>query len=1729
MATNKFDNEGNPLAPYLKTGADLIKGAIAVAPLGLAGYMGYKRIAANESLNPVSASGFHRAGGHIRKVGLALGKGLAKSAVVSEAAKQKAAEKTLNTMMETDSLKEMFRRLGSMNAVIQTLTESLDDPSLTLSPGMADSFRNQLMNLADKSIDEGGAEDLLRSTVKTITDSLSTEGKIRWETNLNEYNKIKTQLVAPFEIPGNGQVYEKIRATSLKQGSIEQKRYRSLLEGLGGHFEKNIEIVQVQSSQGKQAYARLYNTANKNTRRFQVDLPLSDAGPTGSIRMGKELSASYHPTNKLYLDGEAAEELRHGGANLKRIFKETQLKLPDIWREELLSRIDTSDGTIKFAEGRTGKTEFGEYRRQFVAFDPWTISTGEVLDIKYPGLVAHQKQAIEHQANTAMIFFKGRKKDKDIIKSVSKIQAMAGARGGVPPDNIFRRLLDDTPYGTIGIGPGSILSEIKSILPESGDDLSRADFPFISREMQLGGRIDAFVRDPSARKVKLGRSVWYSGPTAELLANHDMSFPGELTNIDIANKVTGGTNRAILFSVKKDMPWHMEQSGLGAAYGAGEETMLRFFTKPLLYPEANEVMGSKFLKELVSRVENAGGAGTLVKFSRDEIAKHQYFAGIGGGGKQFMPTDPFIKDFFLTYVHKPMEGKHGIQVFGPTTRKTKIFKTFSAQLKALIELLPEDVLMRILPKEQRQMLKELGIGAKQLVVAPGDMFKKGPGFIGLQLRAGYGMVAGDTGVLTQLAESGKYTQTLGKGSLAQFTGATIEALGNASKRKGAKPISDLMIGSVLAAVYHQGGDYVDPKAISSMVSNVFGKRAPGIIDVMETGWALSGSSLFAGMAQEAYGKSLVGIEPRTMQHLQYRFRRMGMGTEEINEVLLGIFQRKQGVVGNIRAAIGLEQMLKGTHGIQGVLDFVAQSQEEIPILDLRNLSELGTGEITEQLRKYPAGFILDLTKGKQTAAHLAIGHEAKRVLGQGQLYISNQKVFDAVRGTIIKTIDGNKQIGGRFQNLVEYLIKNLATIENNAEGARTKTGDYLETFKKNINELSAEVSDSVLRGKVRGATMNIGLPYNLSTGTRFRTQKQWEMAKALTTQARNSGSKAAFLNSYAFMNTLKDFMGTSQGTRKDGAELAEEFFTGLHLRGAETPGWVGLAGRNPTVSLGHLDTATYFRDVVEALPLDEGGAAQERQLHNFLAVEKSKGEKGWYIQASRKMGKDWPGTPRTWGQVAELPEDIRGSFFKRFVNTLDEFMGEGEGIVYHPVEMEDIVVEGYKKPLRVNLGFATQFVGDYDADPYMTIMVNKESREILSKAAAAPEAADYRQAMREYTIKTAIFEKETKAGLESFRTEHLVKQAGGDLSEEALRKARLVWESGTEKIRQDYLKEVGAKTGVGPLDVELNVLRQAMEDMPIANRTAGRQFDTTLAFLKVLEEHTTIKGKKLPMFLPFAGRIKAGVQQLLEGNAEPLEGLLRRDILRDSRIATEGIKVPGIQGRIRLSDIMETLRNAGEYARTNKIANTITPSRTTGVLNKAMRQGEKDLIDLLAGKTLSGSVARGFEGPTPQSTATGISSWFNKLGGTAGRMDKRLMGIAAAGVAGSVMVGGMLSNGYSPEPLVTAGEVVSPRVRNEIASSSLFSTKQAGPTPADLTGRQTGYLDMSQRPINMGTAYMEGQNSYQIRGQINSTRGIAQVQSYYETLTGGRSTGSIKINDARRPITANYLDRLMGY
>jgi hypothetical protein len=457
-----------------------------------------------------------------------------------------------------------------------------------------------------------------------------------------------------------------------------------------------------------------------------------------------------------------------------------------------------------------------------------------------------------------------------------------------------------------------------------------------------------------------------------------------------------------------------------------------------------------------------------------------------------------------------------------------------------------------------------------------------------------------------------------------------------------------------------------------------------------------------------------------------------------------------------------------------------------------------------------------------------------------------------------------------------------------------------------------------------------------------------------------------------------------------------------------------------------------------------------------------------------------------------------------------------------------------KKSVNIDLGLSSAAIGDFDGDQWNILMLNEEQGKVISstlKSSAGKKA--FLTADAVYKMKSEIFAEEAKGGIGALKKVGI----GQDITF-----------AGGERIAQDVLKESAAKELVGSLDTQLGRMRAAILDLEYSTPGMADKAEEALALLKAVEEHAVIKGKKLEVYRPFAENITKAMKSALNDgdNLAALQHVFESEIFRGSALLDEGIQITGSsigQGspehvqaavqqmrteKLQLASAMETMRSAatrhiaapggGEYSSYRQLS---------AGMGGGPEAAEKAFQILNSMRTFQAGIIGEYSGDHARSMIAGAGGVVNAVQSTFARMNKSTMGLAAMGIAGSMATLGVISGqGYAAEPLTVEGEVIPNQVQNAIAASRVMQRPDHGPSPQQLSpiGNQYGMMD---RTINPRTTYMRPPNSYQIRGQISSESGMGQINSFMHRLSGNGIGGSVRINDTRRPITQNYVDRLL--
>lgn len=1688
---DQFSSRGNPFGGLLKT-------AIGLSPIFGAGVLMAGKIRSNQAVNPAMPLGIGQGGsGAVPAIGRGLGSELGKGIRDSRQADLRRINDLTNQILKGDGVQKMFSAVSEQNALVQSLLDVMGDPTSGLDQNSLLGYKEKLMGLARDNTDPDEMKRIIQTVVKAVDEQSSEHAKVRWERNLREYQKLGPTLAPPGKPMDAGASFTSMEASNL-QGAA-RKRHRALLEHLGssGH---GVDVVSTQWGGRQQVYARVYSQgAGKSS--YLATLPLDIGGGASRVTpvFSNEGLTTAYAAPKHFIDAQKAQQLMAGGkaGSLDDVIKGAGIGVEDYFIKEFGARVR---GGRRL--GSTGARGYREWQRQYM-----TVMPRMMYSQPDSAMSKHLGQVVASGQNYATVVNFGRGARGAEANFMADLGTMAGFDAFAPGYQTTVRGLEGETIGRIGLARGSALSSIKSI-----GKASRSYFPVESRIEQLYGRESMFVAK-TARTMGRG-GVLTSGATA-VMQGGAPTMVGR--NIDWANNLTGATNKAVLLDVVGGV--YNELEGSGVAVGRGRDTVQHTFTKPILDPGTQGNMGSKlFMDEIFGKAK----PGESVRLTRDQIRKHGGFLGFGPNGLQYLREDPRMMDMQVSYNVTESGGKKHINLMGTVRRRMETWKGFSTLHKGNIQATTGSNYYKLASQMgfSRDQMRALGLSSDNTLIAAGDMLKKGAGFFDLQMRSGYALVSGDTNfdaTLSNLASADRLG--LGNHELGRSTGAVIQAL---SDRVKSGHTTAKEAGHVLAAVYSRGHggtmsiggkrvkgwikdvdapQGIDPKRLKKAMFQAFGKEHyADVVSAARTGAAIGAASFTQGAGVGDYGLGRGSVEPRFAYMMQQRLKRMGFGVDEASSILASIYKNKLGGSAGLKAAGGLTKMAESLVGTSGMLEGARELMTGVPSYNLSDLAQLASKDFNDLMASHEKGFILDLTSGADSVATRAMASGAGDTFRQGRIFVPGRDVVESMRDTFIKTATGDNQvIHGEYSRMMGDFLGDMNAMTSQTATAQSRATEVMGTFKKRALDLAARSIHGVASGKIRGMQSMVAYMYTLDSQTLFSSKEKWNLARDLM---KKTHGQAAFMDSTAFLSQLNDFMGSRDNVQvlHEGAKKAERFFMSTQeaLRTGNVhaaKGVLNVGTRHPELSLGNIVPLQVFQH------LDD--TQSQHYLGGFLASEHGGAWKGRGIN--------------NWQDVAQLGGGERLGFFRDFTRGLDKFAPEGGGALYLPKTMATIHFAN-NTSMKVDMGVAGAAIGDFDGDQWMMMMTNETTGRKIMSSLSAGKRDEWLRADAEYKIKSHIFAEEAKEGLK--------RHHGGQ---------GIDFYSSTERVRQGILKENAAKAAVGSLDTRLNKIKIALLDMKVSG-TGLSGVEEALALLKVVQEHAVIKGKKLPVYMPFAeGLTEATDHAFTTGDTGPLRSVMENQIFPGSE-AWKGMSVTGVDsefthGRlaqkmdVNLGNTMGLIDQAIQQARITGVADMPTANWITMAMNSDNPEKAARARNLLsAGETLQSAMISSSVGDTMTRVTAGAEATLNKVTSTLGHMDRRMLGIAASGVAASAAALAIVGHqGYAPEPMTMPGEAVSPDVRAAMGAGNLFSG-----VPNEQYMPRTDAYATAGRPVNMPTTYVNSTNSYQMSGRVNSMRQLSKVNDYLGSISSGPVGGSIRINDARQPITSNYMDRLTG-
>ena len=1735
MATNDpFDQEesssSNPFARALKNG-------LVLSPIGLAGYVGYQKVHANGALNPIAAAKAASGPGRLGSTGLSLGRELKASAKISQERLLKSADTQIDALLESDGMAKLWSSIAEQRAVIQSLVETMDDPSAGLPSEFVLSKRQELVDIAQRGMADDEGKEMIKSVLKAMNDenSMASGARARFGSNLREFRKVGPQLAPPGQSMSAKDTFNSIDHGMLAPGSREHKNYLKLAQGLGKNGNRYIDLVTSGMGNSLQYYARVYSQGGaRRSGSFLGTVPLNvggDGAGAVNMRMNEGLTTGYR-TNRMTIDLQAAAGVfkGHKAGSVTQGMLEAggaMRRIEDFVAGEFLSKIESNGGKLKL---RGGRSAHGAKMRQFYGTNPRLASSGDAFSAA-AGMIENinNQGGFAHNAINVTGFGRmSRKEQESTMRHMAVVPEFdAGGVGG----RMMSRGLEKESFGVMGVYRGSALEALQSTslgrIRSAGQGSNvagqRGMFPIISRIEQVVGREVMFVGDGKAGS--LGRhGVFDAGATSTVISDKGTTKrTGK--NVEWAERVTGGTNKVMVLDVLEGNKLFDSLAGSGAAYHQGTERIRGAFSKPLLDPGSKGSMSSMLLQHL----QESGAEGELKPLSLKQIKEFGHFLGIGPNGMQRIGKDPRMTSMRVGYNITQVGDKKQVNLTGDTDRLMETFKGFSTLHKGTLQEVSNEAIERFLPAATQQTLTDLGVNRQHTVYGAGDMLKKGAGFFGLQMESGFGLVTGDKNyrsTLTELAQNS--FGALGDSETGRLTGAVIQGLARSSA-------SENEAGMVLAGIYNRGGkkewlaginvsQAVEKKDIEDAIHLAFGDRGQAVITAARRGVAIGATTMTHGAGVGDYNLGRGSVEPRFFSTMTHKLRGMGLDTKQTSDFLAGVYKNKIGYAEHLRSAGGMLKLAESVAGMTGPVaatNTIASGVSTLGLKDLQNMAlDISANGFDQFMDQHPDGFMLDLSSDANTPANRAIASSATDVFKQGVINVPGREVLDAMRGATIKTVSGNKSIEDEYSRMMGNFIKNIAALSTNTDKAKAGAAESMSEFKDNVMGMTSKVIHGVTSGKVRGLQSQVAAIYDLDNTTNFSTPGKGELARNIFKKTKG---RAVFQDSAGFMSQLNDFMGGDLSPG-DAAKKAEMFFTTLERPGANAQHWtdktaksighkakgvVSLAMRHPFAGLGNIATVQSFRHVEEI-----GKGADDAAFKAFVATPA--GQKYADVGGFQNLvGGGKSGAAR------------RKAFFKDFVGNLSEFSGEGGGRTFIPQQIDKIQTAG-GGDLSVDFGISQAAVGDWDGDQWQMMMVgNKSGRDVMNTLGADNQWLKNESV---YKIKSEMFTSEAKGGLKK----HAIAGGMPDFA-------------GVERIQHNIMQEYASKNLVGNLDVQMNKIRYAILDMSMEDPKRAAMADEAMSMLKVMQEHTVIKGKKLPVFREFAEMLTGSIQTMFEGKGDAsFRDVLKTEVFVGSKLWKDqgGIQVTGVgssassttqaavtsmQGQPMVIDnTIDFLSEAVNRSLVTGVADT--PS--SGQLSMALGSGnpaevERHFKAVRAAATGQAGVIAGFGDDIVQNAGATIEHAFAGIRSAVGNMDRKTQGLLAMGGMAALGVGALISNeGYGATPIVGDMETIGASTRGAIAAGSLLGQQGSqGPSPEQMQQSIDPYAMMG-RPINTPTTYMNKGSSYQVRGEVNSGGGLGTINNYMNTLGG--SGGSIRINDARRPITQNYLDRLSG-
>ena len=1664
---SKYDQEGST---SIRSGVSLLKNVAGLAPLAAGAYYGFTSLKSNETLT----SPLHRMTPN-RQLGKAIGGNATRAQRARTAAASRVVESVRKTLTQgIDSNPELVKMVAEVEqhkALLQAMSVTLESSSASLGAEAVNSLKSSLHELMAKSSPETMRE-FASSMLNTLLETNSPEVMLEWDKNLKDFSPVANQL----QVPNFGKIKSGQAFSSVDVGSLEgtlRKRFDYLQSVLPQGAQASLHKAPAPGG-GRDMYVAQIMSAGG---RHEASVPIQLGGGTGNQR--GFLFQSGESFNTLYASPGRAGNMTHiqrhveqvGAGNVSYESLRGQraiVEMPD-------HLINALNRNLKSGAGFQGFKEEMRAAMMVVNRGAQTNTT----------IGQHILEQARLQSNVLYGHGFGRMPADESLDIISRVAMMAGFDAGAAGGKRLHSGHGAARRSVIGFSEGSGFQALQTTYGSQA--INRITLPITARESQVVGRDTMSLE--KFRKIGRGGHVGI-GSTAGRVAE----------NMGWGETVTGGANKYMVVDFNQDKSLYRELQGQGLALSARPQRQLKSRVISVLDPRSHGYAASSAMNEVMQ-------GGGYKRYSAEQIHQGVYF-GQAGNVPKFIGRDPTMVETAIRFVGQgKSSGKHMLYFNEQMGRRVNLAKLFGLTFKGMVEARGERGIDLMYDQDARLLQAEEDMSRAgftglrhDAVHTSSDMFKKGTGIFTHQLYSSARM----HGITP--AELRKSAASIGGGGRfgAGHHGVVAEAMFNELTRR---KVDGGAIGNALAGVYHGAGGIneatglrmgqLDRKKLEGMIDastmsagdkkNAYAAMRRGIVNFVDT--AQFGEHI------ADWGEGRVGTESRFAKTSFERLQSIGLSSERSSQIVADMYMNKVGFGKHFAFANEMMTMARGMTGQRNVVDaFTERGARRLTWKELPDA--LGGGLLSEFLKKQEAGIVLDFA---DAPSHMR--RAVQEVFGHDTLPLSGKAAFDAAPGTMIKQAGGGTlDISGRYGRMIDGLFSRLSGNKTAGQGQELRTS--LRTWQREGIDLMSRTVTGLSSGKLAGSSSPHVSMINLSTAIGYSPEAKLAMTELFA----NTRATPLMGDSTYFLSELYN----QRVSKKDKVEQARRFYLGMDRTGERAKelrrgsGLIRLSGRHPVMSSGNVFVSQVFRHVKEITRY--GG--EDKFFGDFMAA------------AGDQLDNDLR-TLKSFAEVGQQSKAKQRRFFNVMVDNLEKFTGGQGGGTLTAFRVDAKVGEK-----MMDIGMAPQAFMDADGDTAISVSLTRKNSKSVRQALSKMNPVAVGQELR-YRTAMDQFGSMIKKGMTQYGEDVL-----GAVGEESW--AEIIQREGIKK-------EVNINMATGKLDTRL---RGAHEAFMEGGGDAMRQ-RMNRSFLGAIEEHVLLKAKHVERFADFAGGVGSAVENLFtnptEETRESLRAILKEKVIRGqsgeinvgeitatgqddaSKLMRKFLKRQTSEGHLQWSvdtwvdDLFVASKKYKESGGTTSFTH-------HQLSRRAIENPDVLFTEILSGSSMEAAALREAHGSAqPARTAHAFESMKSALS----KIDKRMTLPIAIGAGLSMLaMGAMGSPGYAATPISVPGEATDPAVADAIARGNLFEGRDPQVAPESMQQEQ-GYAMMNS-PINRGTTYMQRPGAYSIRGNVQHYAGLAEASNMISQFTGGNAAGSIRINDSRRPITQNYVDRLLG-